>query len=104
MNKVVDASASMCNATTEKVDKLITDACLFMETFQSSSESNTVKANEVISSLRSDLLSERTKLEAVRTGIQSDHSELKTSISTKLQKLQDDLVSDNSLKDQLARK
>lgn len=32
-NKVVDASASVCNIATEKVDKLIIDARSFMEKF-----------------------------------------------------------------------
>ncbi|CAI9285238.1 unnamed protein product [Lactuca saligna] len=47
MNKVVDDFASVCNNMNEKVDKIITDAQSFTEKFQSSFESNTVKANEI---------------------------------------------------------
>ncbi|CAI9288824.1 unnamed protein product [Lactuca saligna] len=49
------------------------------------------QANEVISSLRSTLCTEKAKLEEVRTGLQVDTSEFNTSISSKIQKLQDDL-------------
>ncbi|CAI9263391.1 unnamed protein product [Lactuca saligna] len=55
MNKVVDASTIVCNNTTEKFDKLITDAQVFIEKFKRSFESNIAKANEVISSVGSTL-------------------------------------------------
>ncbi|CAI9270985.1 unnamed protein product [Lactuca saligna] len=59
MNKAVDDSASICNNTAEKVDKLITNSMSFMEKIQSSFESNTAKANKVISSLGSTLKTEK---------------------------------------------
>ncbi|CAI9281328.1 unnamed protein product [Lactuca saligna] len=92
MNKVVDASGSVCNSTTKKVNKLITDARVFMEKFQSSFESNTAKANEVISSLGSTLKIEKVKLQEVHTGLKTDHAEFNSSISSMISKLQDDLA------------
>ncbi|CAI9280099.1 unnamed protein product [Lactuca saligna] len=86
-NKEVDTFASVCNETTKNVDKLIKDAHAFMEKFQSSFESNTTKANEVISRLGSTLKIEKAKLEVVRTGLQTDHSEFSSSISYKITKL-----------------
>ena len=63
MNKAVDDSTSVYNKTNKKVDKLISDAQVFMEQFQSAFESNTAKANEVISSLGSTLKTEKAKLQ-----------------------------------------
>ncbi|XP_052620855.1 uncharacterized protein LOC128126781 [Lactuca sativa] len=104
MNKVVDALGSVCKETTEKVNKLITNSRSFMSTFQSSFESNTVKATEVISSLRSTLRIEKAKLEEVHIGLQVDTSELNTSISSKIQKLQDDLATEINIMDALVVK
>ena len=50
-NHTVDASALVCKETTEKVNKLITDARSFMSTFEASFEYNMTKSNEAISSL-----------------------------------------------------
>ena len=62
-NKAVDASASVCNIMTKKIDKLIYDAHAFMEKFQTTFESITVKANEVIFGLGSTLRTEKAKLD-----------------------------------------
>ncbi|CAI9293042.1 unnamed protein product [Lactuca saligna] len=93
-NKAVDTSTSVCNTTTEKVNKLITDALLFIEKFQTSFEFNTTKANEVIYGLGSTLKTEKVKLEEVHTGIQKDNVELNSSFSSKITQLQDDLASE----------
>ncbi|CAI9291697.1 unnamed protein product [Lactuca saligna] len=103
-NKAVNSSASVCIQTTEKVDKLITDTCEFMEKFQSSLESNTTKANEVISYMGSTLKTEKAKLLKVHTGLQSDHVEFNSSISLKITKLQDKLAIESKIMDVLAVK
>ncbi|CAI9276629.1 unnamed protein product [Lactuca saligna] len=82
MNKVVDASTSVCKETTKKVDKLISYAIAFMKTFQSSFETNTTGANEEIANVGSSLKIERSKLQEVQTGITSDHKAFKSSISS----------------------
>ncbi|CAI9267847.1 unnamed protein product [Lactuca saligna] len=87
MKKAVDASPIVYNNTTEKVDKLINDAQVFMENFQSSFESSTVKANEVISSLGPTLKTEKVKLQEVHTGLKSEHDEFQSSISSQITKL-----------------
>ncbi|CAI9284479.1 unnamed protein product [Lactuca saligna] len=104
MNKVINASANVCNNMTKKVDKLITDATVFMEKFQSSFESNTTKANEIISSLGSTLKTKKSKLQEVVTGIKSDHAKSQSSISSQISKLQDDLTMENKIMDALAVK
>lgn len=82
MNKAVDASSTVCNKTTEKEDKVIIDAQVFMEQFQSSFKSNTAKANKFISSLDSTLKTKNAKLQEVRTGLKSDHEKFQSSISS----------------------
>ncbi|CAI9262776.1 unnamed protein product [Lactuca saligna] len=103
MNKVVDASVAVCTNTTERVDKLISDAITFMNNFQISFESNTMKANEAIANLSSSLKTEREKLLEVRTGITSDHEEFKSTISSEYSKLQEDLgwIAEKQVKDLL---
>lgn len=61
-----------------------------MSTFQSSFESTIVQANEAISNLSVSLRTEKEALKKVRTGIKSDNSELNTSITSKIVKLQED--------------
>lgn len=73
MNQVVEESTSVCNKMTEKVDKLIYDAQVFMEKFQNSFESTSARANEVIFGLCSSLKTKRAKFPEVRTGLQNDH-------------------------------
>ena len=63
-----------------------------------------MKANEVISSLGSTLKIEKAKLEEVRIGLQSDHAEFNSSISSKITKLQDDLAMESKIMDALAAK
>ncbi|CAI9303284.1 unnamed protein product [Lactuca saligna] len=74
------------------------------ENFQSSLESNTVKANEVISSLGSTLKTEKAKLQDVSFGLKSNHDEFQSSISLKITKLQNDLAMESKIMDALSVK
>ncbi|CAI9297392.1 unnamed protein product [Lactuca saligna] len=78
MKKAVNAFATVCNSTTKKVDKLISEATAFMEKFQTSFESNTAKANKVISSLGSSIKIEKAKLQVVCTGLKSNYDEFQS--------------------------
>ncbi|CAI9290321.1 unnamed protein product [Lactuca saligna] len=75
-----------------------------MEKFQISFESNTTKANEVISSLGSTLKIEKAKLQEVRIGLKTDHAEFNSSISSKITKLHDDLAMESKILDALVVK
>ncbi|CAI9298615.1 unnamed protein product [Lactuca saligna] len=99
INKVVGSSATVCNNTSKKVDKLISDATNFMNKFQNSFESNTVKANEAISNLDSSFKVEREKFQEVRTGIKTNHDVFKSSISSQISKLQDELAMEKPIID-----
>ncbi|CAI9265360.1 unnamed protein product [Lactuca saligna] len=89
---------------TEKVDKLIIDARELIEKFQSSFESSTATANELISILGSTLKIEKAKLEQLHTSIQTDRAELNSFISSKITKLQEDLATESKIMDALAIK
>ncbi|CAI9289761.1 unnamed protein product [Lactuca saligna] len=71
---------------------------------QSLFESNTAKANEVISSLGSSLKTEKVKLQEVHTSPKSNHAELKSSISSQLSRHQDDLAMERKIMDALEAK
>ncbi|CAI9299727.1 unnamed protein product [Lactuca saligna] len=103
-NKAVEYSAVTCKEATKKVDKLISDARSFMRTFQSSNEINTTKVNAVISNLSSSLKTEMEALTHVRTGLQHDNNEFQNTISSKIDKLHNELAMENKIVDQLAAK
>ncbi|CAI9298866.1 unnamed protein product [Lactuca saligna] len=75
-----------------------------MEKFQSSFESNTAKADKVISIMGSTLKIEKEKLQEVRTGHKSDHDDFQTSISSKIYKIQDDLTMERKIMDAISVK
>ncbi|CAI9290383.1 unnamed protein product [Lactuca saligna] len=64
-------------------------------------ESNTMKADEVISSLRSTLRNKKDGLENICTSIQSDNSELSSFISSKIDKLHEYFFIENVIMDKL---
>lgn len=75
-----------------------------MEDFRTSYEFNTTSVNSVVNSLVSTLQSEKTNLTKVRTELQTDHSEFQTSISSKIENLQEDLALENKIMDEHAVK
>ncbi|CAI9261279.1 unnamed protein product [Lactuca saligna] len=75
-----------------------------MSTFQTSFDSTVAKANESISSLSTYLRTEKEALEKVLTNIKAYYSELNSSITSKIEKLQDDLATESKIMDALALK
>ena len=73
-----------------------------MVDFRRSSDKSTEAANKVITSLGSTLQTEKAVLSKVHTEIQVDNAELQTSITTQLDKLQEDLAIENLLIDKHA--
>ena len=68
---------------------------------KNSCESNTAAANKVNSSLGSSLQTEKEPLKKIRTELHADNSEFQTSISSKIEKLQEDLATTNKIMDQV---
>ncbi|CAI9280416.1 unnamed protein product [Lactuca saligna] len=75
-----------------------------MRTFHNSFYSNTTNWNEVISSFRSTLHIEKDALEKVHYCIHSDNSEINSSITSKIDKLHQDLDFENVIMDKLTVK
>ncbi|CAI9263909.1 unnamed protein product [Lactuca saligna] len=71
---------------------------------KTSFESNTTKANAVITSLGSTLRTEKDALEQVLTSIQSTNTEFQSSLSSKIEKLHEDFAMENKIMDDLAVK
>lgn len=75
-----------------------------MDKFQQSFKSNRATANEVISSLRTSLKSERAKFQDIRIGLKGDHEKFQSSISSQFSSLQDDLAMESKIMDALTVK
>lgn len=104
IKKAVVDSERICKETTEKVKKLLCEVTTFMGTFQNPFELSNTNANKVISSLGETLQTEKTALAKVRTEIKNDHAKLQTSITSKLDKLQEDLAIQKKIMDELVVK
>lgn len=75
-----------------------------MGNFRTSFETNTTKENQVITSLGSTLHTDKVALDMIRTDLQTDNTEFQTSISSKIEKLQEDLAMENKIMDELPLK
>ncbi|CAH1453453.1 unnamed protein product [Lactuca virosa] len=103
-NKAVADSAEVCKSTTERVDNLIEETTAFMENFQPTFNTNTTSANEALKSLGSLFKTEKTNLQEIRTGLQTDHESFQATISSQITQLKDELVKERKLTDSLALK
>lgn len=101
--KVVDASTLSCKKATDEVATLISDSKVLLESLQATAETNTNKVDATIESLSKSLLVEKDKFDLVRKSLQTDHSTLKTSINSHLDKLQADLATENKIMAELVR-
>ncbi|CAH1417316.1 unnamed protein product [Lactuca virosa] len=75
-----------------------------MENFQTTFNTNTTSTNEALKSLGSLFKTEKTKLQEIRTGLQTDHESFQATISSQITQLKDELVKESNLKDSLALK
>ena len=75
-----------------------------MSTFQISFETNIAKGNEVITILGCTLFTEKDHPENVRTGFKTKNTEFHSSISSKIDKLHEDLAIENKTMDKLTVK
>lgn len=75
-----------------------------MADFWKSSDENIESANKVVISLSSNLQVEKESFSHVRSEIKADSDELKTSIISKIEKLQVDIATENTIMDKLTQK
>lgn len=75
-----------------------------MVNFRSSSENNTATMNKMIEGFSSSLKAKKEALSKIYAEIKVDNAELHSTLSTKIEKLQEDLAIKNKIMDELAEK
>ncbi|KAL7606592.1 hypothetical protein Lser_V15G17506 [Lactuca serriola] len=100
----IDASTKACEAATEKVDKLFTDASSLLQSVLETAEATKTKLEPIVNQLGTSVASELKSFASLRQTLSDDNSTFKTTIEERLAKLQEDLAAENSLMDALARK
>ncbi|KAL7609416.1 hypothetical protein Lser_V15G13555 [Lactuca serriola] len=100
----VDASTKACEAATEKVDKLFTDASSLLQSLQETAAATKTTLEPIVNQLATSVASELKLFASLRQTLSDDNSAFKTTIEESLSKLQEDLAAENSLMDALARK
>ncbi|KAL7604926.1 hypothetical protein Lser_V15G18168 [Lactuca serriola] len=100
----IDASTRACEAATEKVDKLFSDASDLLKSLQDSANATKTTLEPIVQQLAKFVSTELTSFATLRQNISDDNSALRASIDARLAKLQEDLAAKNSLMDVLASK
>ncbi|KAL7594507.1 hypothetical protein Lser_V15G29088 [Lactuca serriola] len=100
----IDASTKACEAATEKVKKLFTDASSLLQSLQETAEATKTKLEPIVNQLATSIASELKSFPSLRQTLSDDNSAFKVTIEEILTKLQEDLAAENSLMDALARK
>ncbi|KAL7586246.1 hypothetical protein Lser_V15G38226 [Lactuca serriola] len=100
----IDASTRACEAATEKVDKLFSDASVLLKSLQESVDATKTTLEPIVQQLAKFVSTELSSFATLRQHISDDNSALHASIDARLAKLQEDLAAENSLMDVLASK
>ncbi|KAL7600948.1 hypothetical protein Lser_V15G23566 [Lactuca serriola] len=100
----IDASTRACEAATEKVDKLFSDASVLLKSLQESADATKTTLEPIVQQLAKFVSTELTSFATLCQNISDDNSALRASIDARLAKLQEDLAAENSLMDVLASK
>ncbi|KAL7582299.1 hypothetical protein Lser_V15G44719 [Lactuca serriola] len=100
----IDASTKACEAATEKVDKLFSDASSRLKSLQESADVTKTTLEPIVQQLATFVSTELKSFATLRQSISDDNLALRASIDERLSKLQEDLTAENSLMDALASK
>ncbi|XP_023739199.1 uncharacterized protein LOC111887271 [Lactuca sativa] len=100
----VEASTKACAATTKKVEKLFHDANNLLQSLQGTAKSYAAKVDSVVEKLATSFTSEQQSFASLHQSLEADNKSFQTTVEERLTKLQEDLVSENSVMDALARK
>ncbi|XP_023750787.1 uncharacterized protein LOC111899139 [Lactuca sativa] len=99
---VVDASTKSSQQAVDEVKSLIHDAKIFLESLQGASETTSNKVNATIESLSKTFQDEQMKFNQLRSALQDDLVSFQSSVTIRLDKLQEDLAFENKVMDELA--
>ncbi|KAL7590743.1 hypothetical protein Lser_V15G39175 [Lactuca serriola] len=100
----IDASTKACQAATEKVDKLFSDASALLKSLQESADATKTMLEPIVHQLATFVSTELKSFASLRQSLTDDNSAFRASIDERLSKLQEDLAAENSLMDVLATK
>ncbi|KAL7598863.1 hypothetical protein Lser_V15G21253 [Lactuca serriola] len=80
----VEASTKYCKEATAKVDKLISEAQIFLDSLQATAQKNAHTVTDLVDSLKSSLKAELSQLGVVRKAIEAATEELGTKVDERL--------------------
>ncbi|XP_023750879.1 endochitinase A-like [Lactuca sativa] len=100
----VEASTKECKEATAKVNKLISEAHLFLDSFQAATQKNSQTVNASIDNLQRSLQAELSNLEVARQEIESANSTLHKNFNDRLTQLEAKLVVENRIMDELDKR
>lgn len=103
-SKVIREYEKRIYETTKKVEKLHHEVQSFMNDLRTSSDNNTTDMNKMIEGFHSSLKAEKEALSNIPADIKVDNAELHTTLSTMIEKLQEDLAIENKIMYELAQK
>nr|KAJ0184979.1 hypothetical protein LSAT_V11C900506550 [Lactuca sativa] len=100
----VDASTKECKDATAKVNKLVSEAHLFLESLQAAAAKNAQIVNASVENLQRSLQSERSNHEAARQAIEEANEMLHADVNERLTQLEAELAVENRIMDELDRR
>ncbi|XP_052621767.1 flocculation protein FLO11-like [Lactuca sativa] len=100
----VEGSTKECKDATEKVDKLVSEAHLFLDSLQAAAKKNAQIVNASLDTLQRLLQSERSNLEAARQVIEAANKSLHANVNDRLTQLEAELAVENRIMDELDRR
>ncbi|XP_052624904.1 uncharacterized protein LOC128132397 [Lactuca sativa] len=100
----VEASTKEFKEATAKVDKLVSEAHLFLDSLQAAAAKNAQTVNASVENLQRSLQSERSNLEAARQAIEEANETLHANVNERLTQLEVELAVENRIMDELDRR
>ncbi|KAL7616778.1 hypothetical protein Lser_V15G04431 [Lactuca serriola] len=100
----IAASTKVCIEATEKVDKLVHNANIFLESLQGATGLNSSKVNGTIAKLEESFAAKKQHFASLRQSIQKDNVALQSSLNECLTKLQANLAMENLIMDDIVLK
>ncbi|XP_023769602.1 uncharacterized protein LOC111918175 [Lactuca sativa] len=100
----VETSRKECKDATAKVEKLIFEAQLFLDSLQLAAQKNSQTVNASVDNLQRFLETERTNLEVARKGIEAANENLHNNVNDRLTQLEAELAVENQIMDELDKR
>ncbi|XP_023739506.1 lisH domain-containing protein C1711.05-like [Lactuca sativa] len=97
----VEASTKECKDTTAKVDKLIYEAHLFLDSLQAAAQKNSQTMNASVDNLQRSLQAKRSNFEAACQAIEAANATLHDDVNDRLTQLEAELAVENRIIDEL---